>query len=337
MTGRYELSKAVVFSNSDIGHRQSYLSFIRTLIPVARRGWWGAVFARSPVIFLMVEDGFGLYVVAALVRSLFKRRTMGLLFRPKPAVNRENLRLKLKYLLLKSMKSVGAISTITIEPFWADCRYGSIASNFIYDLQLWDLSDDQIQESAAKRVSGKFDFPISDDLKRLAMGRSIVLSVGAQSKDKGFHRFAEAYLGSSELREKYLFAFVGTVSPDCEVLAARLVDVGAFSLNKRISDQELLELYAVADIMWCYYAEGYDQASGILGRAIQLGVPAIVRKGTTSETVAKATGAKYISCRDIPVAQDLLMVEVGRGEVDMRHMAEHSKNVLRSFVGGGEA
>ena len=65
--------------------------------------------------------------------------------------------------------------------------------------------------------------------------------------------------------------------------ASRFTAAGGMLEDRMITDDELFSLYATATYAWCCYAPHYDQASGIFGRAAQLGVPAIVRAGSVVE------------------------------------------------------
>jgi hypothetical protein len=47
----------------------------------------------------------------------------------------------------------------------------------------------------------------------------------------------------------------------------------AFASNRSVTDAELLGAYAASDAVWCLYPPFGDHASGVLGRAAQLGIP----------------------------------------------------------------
>ena len=51
-----------------------------------------------------------------------------------------------------------------------------------------------------------------------------------------------------------------------------------------------VSLMRQADLLWCCYNPIYDQSSGIFGRAIQIGRPTIVRKGSCLEGWQKEYG-----------------------------------------------
>ncbi len=61
-------------------------------------------------------------------------------------------------------------------------------------------------------------------------------------------------------------------------------------VNQRIANSDLLYLYRMANIIWSCYAEGYDQSSGIHGRAVQLGIPVLVRNDSCIDRLGKSLG-----------------------------------------------
>ena len=60
-------------------------------------------------------------------------------------------------------------------------------------------------------------------------------------------------------------------------LLEKFKQCGGMAINRFVNEDELTALYASSDIIWAFYDEDYDQASGIFGRAVQFGVPSIVR------------------------------------------------------------
>ena len=53
---------------------------------------------------------------------------------------------------------------------------------------------------------------------------------------------------------------------------------GGVFVDRQLRDDEILPIYAMADVVWTCYRPDYDQSSGIFGRAIQLDKPTIVRR-----------------------------------------------------------
>jgi N-acetyl-beta-hexosaminidase len=58
--------------------------------------------------------------------------------------------------------------------------------------------------------------------------------------------------------------------------------------DRRISDEELISLYGVADYVWCRYSQSSSSmSSGVFGRAVQLGKTAVVSTGSYLDRLAR--------------------------------------------------
>lgn len=265
----------LMYVASEDGHRGSYLSSLGNHLNGARsRNLVRMLFSPIPLLFVTIEGSFGTYCFAALLRTLMGRRTAGLLLRPGPAVNGRSFRLRLKRLILKLLRRLSQVQTLTILPFAVEPRFVEIADGWIYGPELWDLS---LNERHGREMT---EGALCTDIRRAAAGRRVCCAVGRQSKRKGFGWFTDLYAKDSALRSSMLFAFGGNVSGEVAAHLANFEHAGGYACNRFITDAELLDLYAAADLIWCVYDADYDQASGILGRAAQLGVPVVVRRGS---------------------------------------------------------
>lgn len=268
-----------VFCASENGHRRSVLSQFGQLFPCLRLSRPLALIrSEKPVLFLMIEEAFGLYVWVCLVRALIGRRTAGLLLRPLPALAAQTPRTFSKYLALRLLRRVKHVSTLAILPFAIEPGIAAIADDWIDDPQLWDLGEQEWNwfRSARSHENG----PIALAIRRLAAGRRALCAIGRQDKAKGFDQFADLYADEYRLRDVMLFASGGKIAPDMAGKAAAFTEAGGYALPAELSDHQLVQFYAASDLVWCAYAAEYDQASGILGRAVQFGIPVIVRDGS---------------------------------------------------------
>lgn len=285
-------------SHSLEGHRREYVSLFERLFSL--QGWdtrvathWREALAdRAPSFFLMIEESFGGYVVAAVVRAALGRRTVGLLFRGREAVSGNSLRLRVKRMVLSVLRRVPNISTISIVPFNVDPRLAGVADAWIDDPQLWDVEDTSLTTT-----------PLSVDLVAAANGRGLVVSLGGQSEAKGFRFFAKAWAEDRSLRDRWLFVAAGKVAVAEMSLAGILRAEGGVVIDRFISDAELASLYGVADVVWGVYAPSYDQASGIFGRAVQYDVPILLRRGSTIEAHGRELSARAVAVDYGDVAQ----------------------------------
>jgi hypothetical protein len=271
------------------GHRREYaLLFSRVLrergetVRVVRSGF-GQVLAAAPVFYLMVDGEFAEFTIVAHARALLRRRTVGLLFKPGRCLAPRSARDRLKRWLLRSCLLAENISVLTIMPFAIEPRFGEIARAGIDEPQQWDLSD--LDREAAPDAPSAAIAALIDDA---AEGRIVVAALGQQVRDKGFAFFADLWASSEALRRRCLFVCMGEVEPALATAAARFKAHGGLIVDRFIEDGELMAAYRRADIVWSCYAPFYDQASGVFGRAVQFGKPAIVRAGSYLERVANA-------------------------------------------------
>lgn len=271
------------------GHRASYKALFARLFG-ARAGPLNAaaLFSARPLLFSMIEEGFGRFVWACLIRSLLGRRTVGLLFRPLPATNGRTLRMRSKRLLLRLLRRLPGARVLILVPFMVDPRMARVAHDWFYDLQNWDLALDPPGPDTPET------FSLAEQIGLTGAGRSIVSAIGHQTNDKGFDRFT-AIFTDPEIRTRYQFAYGGKVAAPLKSAAKDFASAGGFGLDRFVTDDELLGFYAAADLMWCAYDPAYDQASGILGRAMQRGVPVIVRAGSVVHRLCELEGHPHIA------------------------------------------
>ena len=257
------------------GHRASYLELFSQMLEGTRtQSILQMIFARQPLFFITLEGSFGLYALVSPLRALLGRRTVGLLLRSGPAVHGKSLRLRIKRIVLKVLRRLQNVQTLAILPFSVEPRFAEIADGWIYDPQLWDLDGDARQ----KVTYGKGE--LAKDIRRVAKGRRVCVAIGRQDLGKGFDRFVDLYSKNPQLRQSMLFAYGGKVAESVIPLVDSFELAGGYSQNRFVTDEELLDLYAASDVVWCAYNPGYDQASGIFGRAVQLGLPVMVRRNS---------------------------------------------------------
>lgn len=282
-----------IYTGSLNGHRQSYLEFVKKKFGGERINELTLFFKKGPVFFLMIEDNFMLYFFVACIRAFFGNKTAGLLFRPKPALNANNFRLKIKLYLLKFLKKIKKVQTLSIVPIPLEPEISTIVDDWIYDFQLWDITTEQkkVFEQLKNNMKPSIDeseYQIVQQVKDYANGRPVVVSLGVQNKAKGTQILAENI--QYFIQHNYCVVLAGRFADDCQEVKLALEKSGTLIFDRFITDEEILGLYATADAVWCYYDPSYDQASGILGRAVQLGVLPIVRPNSFSEKFCKAEG-----------------------------------------------
>lgn len=275
----------VDFGGGEHGHRGQYNAMLERLFPIRRaRFTLATLLARAPVLVPQVEHASAAFAFTCLVRAMFGRRTVGFLMRPLPALHGTSLRLRLKRIMLKVLRRTPGAQVLTIIPFAIEPGFDRIAHGWIYDLQNWDML---LEPEAACGPDAR---ALADTITAAAAGRKVCCAIGRQDVAKGFDAFARLYRQSEAIQQAILFAFGGKVDRELEHDAEALAASGGFSLNRFVSDEELRGLYEAADLVWCAYDPDYDQASGILGRAMQLGIPVIARPGSIVARICELEG-----------------------------------------------
>ena len=268
-----------LISASDSGHRLEYNRLL-----IAELDSLGISLERnlstapSATFFAMLDDHSLRFVFSAAGSLLTDRRTVGLYFNPL-CFRRSKLTRLIKRALFRVLSRLPRTTVLTILPFSIDQRFSLVATDWIYDPQLWDL---QFFGMPPENAFLGLDNKISEAAK----GRSIVLALGKQDRIKGFKFFCHLWCDAPDIRARHLFIAAGAVEKDLRSVASRFVAAGGLLIDRRMEDAEMLHLYRRAASIWSCYAPDYDQASGIFGRAVQLGVPVIVRAGSYLETVA---------------------------------------------------
>lgn len=272
------------------GHHDEYYAVFEKAFGARRRNLdRHAVFSRKPVLVPIVEASTFNYTALCLIRSFLGLHTAGLLFRPLPTLLDQSWRTRIKRWALKLVRRLPRVATLTIMPFSVEPRFAEIAHDWIHDLQFWDLH--YPLPMAQDRAEG----PLAGALRETAAGRAICCAIGRQDHDKGFDLFAQAYAQSETLRAKMLFAFGGKVAAPLADAAADFEAAGGLARARFIDHDELLDLYACADLIWACYAPQYDQASGIFGRAMQMGLPVVVRNHSLLHRLCRSEGLPHIA------------------------------------------
>jgi len=239
--------------------------------------------ARAPLFYSFFDTKPSETLAAlgrATLRSWLGRPTVGLMFRPGDCFIAGSVKSRLRRLLFRCVAHLPHVHLLSIIPLALEPRLAEVATNWIYDPQLWDL---EYLHAVAREPSRE----IRDPLQAAARGRRLVVALGLQNRGKGFDYFVDVWCASSRLRAEYLFVAAGKVSDESSANAKRFVEQGGILFNGRIADEDLFYLYGEADRIWSCYSPDYDQSSGIHGRAIQLGIPVLVREGSYIDAFGK--------------------------------------------------
>jgi len=336
------MKKIIYVSCGDDGHRPEYDRFFSKIFEeMHAQVEWVSDFRQAKdqkaVLFYSMFDGTPYQTLFALRRAAFRsilgRKTVGLFFRPEACLHAPTLKHQIKKALFRFTAHLPNVSILTIQPFAVCPAFSTIATNGIYDPQLWDLH----YLAAPSEGSPELERRIA----AAAQGKRIVVALGGQNASKGFDYLADLWGSSPKLRESFLFVAAGKVSEESLDKARQFEEQNGFLLNRFIDNDELFALYRSADIVWSCYSPQYNLASGIHGRAVQLGIPVLVREGSYLDKLGALIGHPTLALdfdNQQKASDDLLAWKPSHSDEQARtrivtHMREHSLAILAKAIG----
>lgn len=280
------MAKGLVHVFNEAGHRASYRDFLSERLDLATAtGQINAAMARRLVaadqlLFATVSKRTAFKaVLIALIRALMGKRTSAICmggdwFRDpqRPA------RSAMTRLLFRFLDATGRFRIFAIIPYELMPELSHTTTDWILDLCLWDLPVHESRNCSPQTALSKLAI-------ETAAGRSIVVFLGRATPRKGYSELASL---ARSIDSDVLIVSVGLVSEECRSDADALRALGMLVEDRRVSEEELISLYRCADYVWCCYDESSSSmSSGVFGRAVQLGRPAVVPADSYLDRLAR--------------------------------------------------
>lgn len=282
-------SSGVVHVTVKTGHRGNYLRVLARgleLAPVTCRislHTTGRLLRPRRLLCATLDDQPVAFVAVALLRALIGRSTCGIYLRPHSMLAPwTSGPWRLKRGMFRLVRRLRRVRVVSVIPFTLRPELADICDDWINDPEHWD-----VQERLESPGGGLPETDLSRAALQHAGDRPLLLVCGWLTAQKGLD---DLHVGDGSVA----IAVVGAVQEGAEQAVARLQASGAWVVDRWVSDDELLSLYGVADAVWCRYRSDYDQSSGVFGRALQLGIPMIVRPGSLLETWAQGQGVRTL-------------------------------------------
>lgn len=271
--------RGIVFSKFAAGHRSAYVELMSKMFdmegligPVTSEVHEQLVMAPR-LLFATFDDAPAVYAKVALRRRMSGLRTVGLVLRPQDCFQPRTLRTFARRRAFELLRSLKGLTLASATPFSIRPEYARIAHLGLCDPQYWDLYVDG--DRAAPGTSA-----LSASILKQAQGRPIVMLMGALSAAKGIETLTATLKRAPDLSSAAFFVAAGRGLPGAEDILADFRAAGGHLFDQFLTDEEIVSLYGISDAIWACYAPSYNQTSGIFGRAMQFGVPAIVRSGS---------------------------------------------------------
>jgi hypothetical protein len=183
------------------------------------------------------------------------------------------------------VKHLPRITILSIVPGYLHPGLAGVTNNWMYDLQFWDRTLDELPlDGAVMRM-----------LREEGRGRRLIACLGRQDQEKGLGELVDIVRTAPALSERIAIVSAGKIDPALASVRADLDRCGAIVIDRFVTDEELLQVYAASDLIWACYAPIYDQSSGIFGRALQFGKRVVVREGSAIHRIATALRAPAVA------------------------------------------
>jgi hypothetical protein len=266
----------ILFDRSTDGHRGRNLAVLQrelggSVVTGVSFASFVALIRANRVLFATAEGAPAFTAAVTALRAATFRPTVLLAFRAHYSLGDRTAKGALRRSAWRVARALPRTTALSIVPGESCPGITRVVDGTIFDPQWWDIDT---TESPDERYAAR--------VREAAAGRLVIASMGVQSREKGVPLFFRLW-EDERLRERFLFAAIGQLSPGLEGGAGRFRELGGWLDDRVVSDAELLGGFDAASLVWTCYDPAYDQSSGIFGRAIQLGIPVASRAGSLVE------------------------------------------------------
>lgn len=274
---------------------------------------------RGPLLWQTADYAVVWFALVAVLRAILLRKTIGMCYRNDFSGVR-TLRGRIRHLIVWVLAWLPFIHPVFIFPPPGPARS---TWDWIYDPEWWDLAELRISVSEVQ-------VPQDND--------GIVLFIGNVDRLKGVEFFVDTAEASARRGARLKYLIVGRGERLEAGLARRFGEAGGEVISAYPSDSEFLGYVASARYLWCCYHPAYDQSSGIFGRSLQLGIPAIVREGSLLAEYGRKFGNSIVT--DYGDAAGLAarlegLVPEGAEPACVDNLKAQARRVLRPLCGLG--
>ncbi|MER8887043.1 hypothetical protein [Mesorhizobium sp. M0816] len=291
-----QIVNRVVYVKTCGGHKGSYLVTLGEIFGMQKA--FGRIdtkmayklLACSELLFATLDEHIFSFVFFSLARSLLGKNTVALFLRPEQCFLPGKAKYRMKWLLFRALRHLPGLTVVTITPFNVVDRYAQVASAGVHDPQYWDLHD-------GMSVLWPKETSLSAHVRSMAGRKRLCTATGVLNAGKGLEFLADTLEQFPEIKEHTQIVVAGSANAHTRSLLKRLSDAGSIVVDRLLSDGELLSLIGASELIWACYDPRYDQASGIFGRAVQLGSVPIIREGAIVSRLASESGIPSFQVR----------------------------------------
>jgi len=275
------------------GHRHGWALTIKSMtgLTVYRKTGlvkdFKAMISAKVFFDLTIEDDAMLFFFVSFLRSLLRKKTIGIMLSPWDCFRPNVLKDKLRRFAFIALKRLAHVKIISIIPFDMDERYRDIADCWIYDPEFWDMHAVEERRALVRNLSRS--------VESISIGKIKLLYLGGVNSEKGFDFLAKLFLENKELFLKFDLWVVGKIPKPYMYTAKQLRKAGAHIVDEFVTDERMFEFINQSSVMWSCYCPRYDASSGIFGRAIQFGKLPLIRTSSRLEKLAGLLGKQIVT------------------------------------------
>ncbi|WP_269618881.1 hypothetical protein [Zhongshania sp. BJYM1] len=302
----------LILTTDKPGHYKSYGELCRSLrgrgevLPSAPLS---TIFACKKLVLIDGDSRHLLLFPVVVLRALMGRSTVFLSVRTEDFLE-SRIKSRIKKTLVRLLIRFHRVKFISIHYPSFNIYEGKLVSRCIYDPQLWDLPF----------IDQSVDFP-----PELQVSPGYLLVLGTLNDKRCKDELIDALPELTEID----IVFAGKMSEEDECKITRFKNI--VSINRYVSDAEILGLYKRAGAVYAFYDASVMRPSGIFGRAIQNNCPVIVRSGGYLDD-QYGHFAKTISISAISDLKHILKSsDIGFLGLDGCETFDHSE-ILRSYL-----
>ena len=314
----YQNNRPSLYFRALSGHRANYVRILGCYFDHILEDRNLSVFNRldrlirpSRLVFGMIDDDYFHFFFISFIRLILMKETSGFFVRPQTCF-RPNFLSIAKLVLFFLFSKLPKINIYSLLPHYCFPKMKFVCSDYIYDPELWHLSENHEVCSVAEIPS----------IAGLVVQKSpTILVCGLIATHKGIKDLYDILTAGNLIAGGWRVIVAGKSPDDSESLEVRrqLESIGCISVNRYITDTELDHLYGISDYIWCSYDLVYDQSSGIFGTAIQRSKVPIVRSGTMIAKFAKHLSIDTINMViDAPIQNSQRLIDAEYGKIFQR-------------------
>lgn len=195
-----------------------------------------------------------------IMRSLLGRLTVMLSVRTEDLLE-SRWKSKIKAILFRFLKALPGCHVVSIHKGKHELLLDKYVSNFIYDIQLWDLP----------LLSGKEEMPVELAEKKYSDYCLVLGGLNYKRNVGDVIAFAKA--------NPDIYIIVAGGKSDADAVRDAECVSNLMVIDRYISDEEINWLYRNSKYVWAMYSKYINRPSGMLGRALQNNKFVLVREG----------------------------------------------------------